>query len=272
MASFSVLARNALSNWAVFAVSIVTTLILSPIVVRELGASQYGVWLFITAVTGYLGLIEAGVTVSTGRFLNFHIGRNDYRSAEATVSSALAFYLIAAIFLMLGVGAFSVPIMNMVTPGLGLDKRTLLLVVFLQTANVGSTFIAAVFAQLLHAENRFDLKNGALLLGIIIRFLATILVFKAGGGLYELAWVQLTGTLLTLLALMTLAHRHGPKLKLGRQAVSRLALGEIFGFGKWAFANNVATRVDGQSGLILTFIFFNYKSVAHFGVSHLFIV
>jgi O-antigen/teichoic acid export membrane protein len=269
MPSVSVLVRNALSNWAVFAANIATTLVLSPIVVRELGASQYGIWLLVTAVTGYLGLIEAGVTVSTGRFLNYHIGRKDTRSAEATVSTALAFYVTVAAFLLLAVALFSLPISSLATPELGLDGRTLLLLVILQTANVGGTFMAAVFAQLLHAENRFDLKNGVLLLGLLFRFIATILVFRYGGGLYELACVQVVSTLLTLILLASLARRFGPGLKLGPKAVSRSAFAEIFGFGKWAFVNNIASRIDGQSGVILTGVFLTPKAVAHFGVAQM---
>ena len=55
-------ARNLLSNYAAYAVSIVSGLVLTPIIIDALGQEGYGVWLFIGSLTIVLRLLDFGIT------------------------------------------------------------------------------------------------------------------------------------------------------------------------------------------------------------------
>ncbi len=269
MTKFSVLARNALSNWAGFVANIVVVFVLSPIVVRELGAAQYGIWVFISAVTGYLGLIEAGVTVSTGRMLNFHIGRGDQASAGAAVSAALAFYLVVGAALTFIVFAASPLIHSFAGPSIGLSAFELFGIVLLLVANITCVFLIAVSAQILQAANRFDLRNLATILGLLLRLVLTIPVLGAGGGLLALAGVLLVCSIVTLLLMVVFAKLYGPALDIGPRCINRQSVSELFGFGKWALVNNVSSKIDHQSDVVLVGSLFRPTAVAHYSVAQM---
>src|SRR5205085_8931657 len=55
------LVRNTVTSWANNAVAVGTTLLLTPLVLRSLGAPAYGVWMLLIQLAGYTGLIDMGI-------------------------------------------------------------------------------------------------------------------------------------------------------------------------------------------------------------------
>ena len=69
------LARNLGSSYLLYAASIVSGLVLTPIIIDAIGKEGYGVWLFIGSVTIVLRLLDFGITPTVVRFTAFHRGR-----------------------------------------------------------------------------------------------------------------------------------------------------------------------------------------------------
>ena len=55
------LRRNVVSSYVVYAASILSGLILTPLVVHELGKTEYGVWAFIGSLSVWVRLLDLGV-------------------------------------------------------------------------------------------------------------------------------------------------------------------------------------------------------------------
>ncbi len=66
----SLVAFNALSNYARFGIAIACTFILTPFLVTTLGSGNYGLWTLLLCVAGYLELFECGLTTGVMRFIS----------------------------------------------------------------------------------------------------------------------------------------------------------------------------------------------------------
>src|SRR5687768_11031639 len=87
------------SNLVLMLVKAATTFILTPITLRALGRYDYGIWEMVTAVVGYMGVLELGLKPAVSRYTARFNAQADDTQLRAMYSTAL---------LMLGiVGGFA---------------------------------------------------------------------------------------------------------------------------------------------------------------------
>ena len=60
--------RNALGIYATYGAAIVSGLVVTPIVLHELGKPTFGIWAFIGSITVYLMVLDFGVGPTIVRF------------------------------------------------------------------------------------------------------------------------------------------------------------------------------------------------------------
>lgn len=93
------LAFNTGSNITLFVFKLVLTFLMSPILVRNLGNHDYGVWELIIVSIGYMGILDLGIRPSVSRFTSYYQAKNDFDSLLDIFSTSL-FYMF-----LLGLGS-----------------------------------------------------------------------------------------------------------------------------------------------------------------------
>lgn len=86
-------------------VSFISALVITPLMVKALGQSEYGLYQLIGSFAGYLSLIEFGIGTSNIRYLSKYNAENDQKGKENYLALALIIYSIIACIMMI-VGAF----------------------------------------------------------------------------------------------------------------------------------------------------------------------
>lgn len=95
---------NSLSGLLPLLVNLVIVFLMSPIMVRQLGNRDYGIWELLIGLVGYLGVLDLGVGPALVRYVSHAHGRDDHRSLEETFNTGfLALTLAGGLgFLILG--------------------------------------------------------------------------------------------------------------------------------------------------------------------------
>ena len=88
------------------AVAFAITLVLFPFIVSHVGKEVYGAYLLVMTFTGYLGVLDFGVTAAVTKYVAEFMGKGDREGAKKIISASFSFYLIiglisAAILLIL---------------------------------------------------------------------------------------------------------------------------------------------------------------------------
>jgi O-antigen/teichoic acid export membrane protein len=100
---------NSLSGTGLYLVNIVMAFVMSPVMVKALGNSDYGLWEMVVGVVGYMGLLDLGVGPALLRHVAVAYGREDYDDLQETMSTAMTFFLgvgLLAMLLFLGLSAY----------------------------------------------------------------------------------------------------------------------------------------------------------------------
>src|SRR5512133_2651248 len=86
--------RNLAGNYLVYAASIVVGLALTPIVIRELGKTAFGVWAFIASVAVFLRVLDLGLGPTLVRHSAYYRGRRELDRVGELASSGLVLYAV----------------------------------------------------------------------------------------------------------------------------------------------------------------------------------
>jgi O-antigen/teichoic acid export membrane protein len=190
------------------------------------------------SLTGYLGLLDAGVRGAVTRYVaKFHV-QEHHEDASRTVASALVIFgfaglLAVLISLALAFGAidrFKVPVEYLPATRV---------VVCLAGVTVAASFMGGVFGGILVALQRFDLNNLIQVAGSGLRAVAVILLLSAGKGIVALASIQFVFTCLIGLASAWATLRLYPQLRIRLSTADAAHFRLILSFSAYSFLLHV---------------------------------
>jgi O-antigen/teichoic acid export membrane protein len=83
---------NAISNWTSLAVSVGTSFFLIPAILAHLGEKRFGMWMLVSSLVGYLGLLRLGIGTGVLRYVPLFHGKGAKAKVDTVVSTGMAFY------------------------------------------------------------------------------------------------------------------------------------------------------------------------------------
>jgi O-antigen/teichoic acid export membrane protein len=259
------LRRNLATSYAVYAASFVSGLIVTPIIVHELGQTEYGLWAFVGSLTVYLALLDLGVGPSIVRYAAEHRGRGAQDETSALASVGLTVYAaVGAITLLVALPlAWLVPELIDLPADLVEPARV---ATILLAAGIAARFPLGLFGNLLAGQQRYDVVNLANLASIVVYTILVAAVLTQGGGIVLLAWLALAATIVRLALPMVWVRRELPFLRVGRSLVTRARMRELLGFSWHNFLIHVSARVVFSADVIVVGIVLGAVSAALYGI------
>jgi O-antigen/teichoic acid export membrane protein len=257
---------GAATNWAAFAATMVVSFFLAPYLIRALGDARYGVWCVVEAIVAYFTLFDLGIAACLVRFVAKHHAVSERTELNKIVSACLMIFTCAA-GCVLAIGGILVPF---VAPGLEHklgESGDVAPFMLLMLANLAVTLPLSVFPTILDGLQRFGVKSGVRLLFMFARVSGIVYVMENQPGLWSLAVVYTISNLLEHMAMLWLAFRFLPELRISRRLVDRATFKQVRGYSVDAFLAMLAGRISVQTGAIVVGGFLTAAAVTHFAVA-----
>jgi O-antigen/teichoic acid export membrane protein len=235
------LARNFATGYLSVVVSLVSGLIVVPIILRALGESKYGLVVVMTSVGVLMSVFDAGVWTATVQQAARASAQGGLERRADIFATSRRFYAVTGV-LALVVTLAMAPLVDRifnVDPGDVLTARIAIVVVGVTTA---LNFLASVPNCAVYAAGRSDRGTSVLVLTNLGVAAGQIAIALAGGGVVGVLLVVAGGSAVSLLTLTVVARRLGVLEKHGGKA-SRAVLRELLVLG-WR------NLVFGQAGAI----------------------
>jgi len=257
--------RNALGIYAVYGVSIISGLVVTPILLGAIGTESFGIWAFIGAVTIYLSVLDLGVGPSVVRFAAEARGRRAPEDTNAIASLGLALYgVIGLATLPIGLAlAWVVPAL-VDTPADQIWPARI--ATFLVVLSIAARFPLGLFNNLLVGQQRFDLQNGANFVSIALYATLVAILFPNGGGLILLGALTLATQVLRLALPLAWLRRELPDLRLRRSYLSRARIRELIVFSWSNFLVHVANKVVFATDIVVVGIVLGPEAAALYAI------
>lgn len=240
-------ARNTLSMYVHAATSLVVALVTTPILVHELGVTEFGIWILAGSVVAYLELFELGFGMATITYVARFAATDQQHKVRQVIATSVwillgpgvAVALTAAIFAAVLPSVVDIPA-DLMSPA----RVLLLLLAFdLAVSIPGDTF-----GGTLAAFQRYDLVSFTLAAVLAAQAVSWVVVLSLGGGLVALGIVTVTLSLVGQLARFLLARRLVPGLSLSPRMVDRSLARPYAGLSFWfaisSLGETVIRRID----------------------------
>jgi len=257
------------SSWALFstvmnvlgrAATLVAWLFLTPYILMHLGTEEFGVWILVGAIAGYLRLVELGVGSGVTRTIRRQSAGGDVDGMSRTVSSATRAYL--------RLGAYSLPIAVLAGPIAGRiwsHELTYLVPVAGVAVVLGLPSLVPVAA--LGGLGRFGLANGIAVLGMGLFALLIIIVIENDLGLGALVLVEGLASAVTTIPGLILLRRAAPGIRLRREDADAETARELLRFGRPLFGVTLSAQLQSQSDELLIGLLGSASAVTPYALS-----
>ncbi len=243
------------------AVNVASAFVISPIMVRELGNTGYGVWEVLFGIVGYLGLLDLGVGPAIVRFVARAKGSADNDELRRIASSCFPFLTGVGILggAVLGFVALRADFFFNVDRGAIPDLTAAVAVVAL---SVAIEFPASlVVAHLMGTQRHYFLNASKILLTVAqtVGFYF-VLLHSANAKLLGIAMVLLAYSLIHTAAITVFVRVTDRDFVVSRRYFSWRVLRDMYGFGIKNMVLMMAQRLRKQT---MSIVIAHVLGVAH---------
>lgn len=262
----SVIARNMISNLVTLLVTMLVTFFLAPFLVHSLGDDVYGLWVLIISVTGYMGLLDAGLKVSIVKYVSKVHAESDILALNKTICTSLAIFtciagIIVLITIVLSVlfdRIFAVPAHLL---------STARIVCIIAGVSLAITFINSVFNGFLSGLQRYDLVNKVTLIIFLLRSACIVWFVLTGWGIVGIGLVHLFSQLLTGCFLLVVSLKRFPDLMFRFAFVQKEYFKKLFSYSVYIMLNNVAMLFLFRSGPVVAGMFLGTSAITYLAIA-----
>lgn len=261
-------AFNTIFLYSRLIVSMAISLISVPLVLKALGASDYGLYNLVAGVVTMLSFLTSSMTVSSQRFFSVTMGSNDKEKVNNVYNVSFFIHLLLGLFVVLvfEIGAFFVSKLN-------IPEERIIVAQILYQLLILNTFINIVkvpFEALINAHEDMLVFS---IIGIIDAFLKLGIAFS----LFLIGFDRLIfyGIGVVFIAVFTFAmsylwSRHAYKdFRLQTSKFSdRILLKEMTGFAGWNLFGGIAVVGRNQGVAVIINLFLGTIANAAYGVAN----
>jgi O-antigen/teichoic acid export membrane protein len=242
--------RGFLSTWAGLIVNGIVTILLTRVLVHGLGNFYYGLWILVSSVLDYYGLLDMGMRYSLQRFVARYGGANERQALNETfmTGASMAACIAAVAFVLCAVLLLVLPGFFNLTGESRYLFRTLLVI---QTVTLALDFPARIMGAYLCGLHRFDLFNGAGITWGVSRGLIFWAVIRLGGKVTSIAVAQLIIVAFMFVLYWSFVKIADPGLSLGWKHTSWARTRELIHFSIFVFISDLGDRLRFYTGVII---------------------
>jgi O-antigen/teichoic acid export membrane protein len=254
-------------SYAVIGLQFAVAMIYTPVMLRLLGQSEYGLYILVASIIGYLGLVSFGLS---GAYLRFYAGfrlRQDWdRIARLNGTFLLLFSVIGIAVVFAG----TVITLN-VEALLGdefseeeLDTARILFAILV--VNLGLTMPLSVFSAYVTAHEKFIFQKSLQIVATAVSPFIVLPLLVLGYGSVGMV-LGLTAVNIAVAAGVAIYCRARLKIRFAFRGLEMPLVRDIFGFSSYLFANALVDQINWNVDKFIIGRIQGSVSVAIYGVA-----
>jgi O-antigen/teichoic acid export membrane protein len=244
------IARNVSANYIGIFVQIGIAFLLSPFLVHTLGDIKYGLWTIIAALSGYLSLLDMGISAAVTKFTSSYNKSGNYKALNETLKAAWALLLIACtalgILVIIGLVVIELDLISF-----ELDSRTVKFLLVLTAIDVSLFVITGLYRGLIEGLQRFDISNIARVLAACFKALLFYSFLVNGFGLITMVVISLITNLLLLVCFQLFIRIKYNQISIRDKGVKRNQIAKVFDYSKYVFLAMIFSQILAYSGTLI---------------------
>ncbi|ASP47885.1 oligosaccharide flippase family protein [Cognaticolwellia beringensis] len=258
--------NGVLLSYCSIAIRNIAALLLIPFIINHLGVSDYGIYSLVSALAGYLIVLEFGLANTTIRFLSVYQANNDKTKESEFISSIIVLYGALALFVV-GIGL----IIWFKLPTIFQHSMTLVEIQLLQTAflvllvNVVITLMSNSLTGIISTYQRFRFQKSTEILVFITRCIVVVACLQSGFGVLAIVIIDTITNLLHSLIRFIYIKRF-IDIQFKAKLPDKATLKEIFVYSSFIALNVIVNQINWRVDNLIIGTLTNSKTLGIFNI------
>jgi len=241
------------------AIVVVTSLLLTPYLISELGTTNYGLWILILSILGWFNVVDLGFPQAVQRQIVQALELKDTQRVNVVFSTSMALFAVlglASVLIM--VGLTQVPAIFGVT---GPEQITLIDILLVLSVKVLWGFLMNPFHGFFAGLLRFDIDANLSSLNAVVKALL-VFWFISDLNIWGAVVATLAADILTNLLKVFYAKRLFPSLSFKISLIKLDEIKSLFAYSKHLVLNGIINTIGARSAPIIITKLFDLPSLA----------
>jgi O-antigen/teichoic acid export membrane protein len=254
------------TSYVAILVNVFYTIFSVRLALNYLGKEQFGLWALALQVSGYMVLLELGMTSAISRFLADH--KDDVNGGEygsLLLTGGIVFAIQGGMIAIAGaVFSYAAPALFHIPTALASDFRWVLVII---TSLSGFSIATRSLGGPLWAFQRMDIANLLSIMTLFVGYGTLWLGFRAGYGIYSLAYAGIPTAILSPIILCSVCLQNGYYPARGSWGRPQWGLfKKLFSFGKDVLMMSVGSQLVNASQIMILSRLAGLDAAASFSV------
>ncbi len=253
-------------SYILLALDSVIGIFYTPLLIRSLGETQYGLYDIVNSITSYIAIADIGLGATITRYIIKYKTEQNKTKEENCIKTALITYSVIAIacaLIGLIVMIFLPQFMEGKEIGASLQEAQMLLLI--SVGNIVLTLFIHAFSGIVLAYSFFSLEKILKILRIIIRFSLVLILVSYTGKAITLALIDIVLTILMICAFLFFFMKE--KIGIFKGKFEKPLLKSMLGFTVAILFQSIINQINTTSGkLIVGWRATNFDQVTVYGV------
>jgi O-antigen/teichoic acid export membrane protein len=244
-------AANTLWTWASVSANAAMALVVSPLMIMQLGAEAYGLWVLIFSVVEYYTLFDGGIRSALVKFVAHYWALRDYEEFNRTLNTAIV--TLAAVGACLFVATLAIapygPSFFVMSPHL---QSTFVTISIIAGGGWAFSMVLAAASPSLEAVQRFDLAYRIVIVTNVARAVVIITLLQVGFGLTAIVSVAVSTRMVQGLWQWRAFRKHFPQYRWRLGDANGASFRRLFNFAYHAAPSTLGSLLlDQGPGIVI---------------------
>lgn len=261
----SQLKKGALLSYVTIILTNGIGLVLTPFMIRSLGDSEYGLYMLIGSLIGYISVLDFGLNNTILRFVAKYRAEQNRQGEENFLATTMLIYaVISTVILILGIGLYFnlESVFPKLTPG-EMEKAKIMFCILI--FNLSITLPGGAFSAVCSAYEQFVFPRALNIIKYVVRSMLVIGLLTIGG---DSVSIVILDTIINLLVIGINGYYIFKRLNVTFKLhyFELRLVKEIFSYSVWIFIFAMVNQFQWTAGQIILGRISGTKSVAIYGV------
>ena len=263
--STSAIRKNSIANIIGVAGLIIIAFILSPFLVSTLGDTKYGIWTIAVSFTGYMGLLDLGLSSAVIKYVAQYKGLRDQKKVNSIISTSMLLFCVMGVLIILVSPFMADFIVNLINIDPSLVSVVHLLIIIV-SFDVGIVVVGGLYKGIFGGYQQYNVINYIQIISATYKAVMFYLFLTNGFELISMGLVSITANLLSILLFYITLRKLHPAVKFEMGLVNKGSGSKIIHYSKYTFIGMVANQIIFYSDVFVIGYFMSAAAVTHYSI------
>ncbi len=263
--STSKISRNVLANITGMVAQIIIAFILSPFLVHTLGDTKYGIWTIAVAFTGYMNLLDLGLTSAVNKYVSKYYSLKDNQNVNAIVSTSFALFFLMGVIIVLVSPYMADFIVKIVNIDASLTSVVHLLIIIV-SFDIAIFVISGLFKGIFGGFQHYSVINFTQVVSALYKAVMFYYFLSQGHDLIAMGLISISANIMTIIIFYYLLKKNYPQVSIEFSMVNKSSASKILNYSKYTFIAMMANQLIYYSDAFVIGYFMSAAAVTYYSI------